>query len=319
MHRFPARKPFAFSQAGVCCSPSHNFAVGELSMSDPRLAAANRIIAEQCHVLAKAHAALKQISRNAAIADEWLVPIYAAIAEIEGRASRDGGARVPAHTENRHENAHRERLALSIKIDLHPKSDGHPGAVNSEAAPNQCHSRRFPMSSDITRRLIVAGAASLSIAGSVASAAPSALASPAVGGPDPIFAAIEAHREAFMRKMKAGRVSIACSDTPEEEAAWAVEDAARDVLSDAAFDLTEIQPTTLAGVLALLAYVDDFHVQALVLPEEPEEWHSHHKELGWLDSDTIRDRFNGKPIELPYNFWIMRNVRAALQVMAIPS
>jgi len=56
-------------------------------MSDPRLAAAAHIIAEQNRALAKAHAALKGISRNAAIAEEWLVPVHAAIAEIEGRAT----------------------------------------------------------------------------------------------------------------------------------------------------------------------------------------------------------------------------------------
>jgi hypothetical protein len=61
--------------------------MGELSMSDARLAAANRIIAAQVRALAKAHAALKGISRNAAIADEWLVPVHAAIAEIEGRVT----------------------------------------------------------------------------------------------------------------------------------------------------------------------------------------------------------------------------------------
>jgi hypothetical protein len=64
--------------------------MGELSMSAARIAAANRIIAAQGRALAKAHAALKGVSRNAAIADEWLVPVHAAIAEIEGRAtSRD--------------------------------------------------------------------------------------------------------------------------------------------------------------------------------------------------------------------------------------
>jgi hypothetical protein len=59
------------------------------SMSDARLAAANRIIAAQVRALATAHAALKAISRNAAIDDEWLVPVHAAIAEIEGRAPPD--------------------------------------------------------------------------------------------------------------------------------------------------------------------------------------------------------------------------------------
>jgi hypothetical protein len=57
-------------------------------MSEARLAAANRIIAAQVRALAKAHAALKGISRNTAIGDEWLVPVHAAIAEIEGRAAR---------------------------------------------------------------------------------------------------------------------------------------------------------------------------------------------------------------------------------------
>jgi hypothetical protein len=57
-------------------------------MSDLRLAAANRIIASQVRALAKAHAALKGISRNASIAEEWLIPVHAAIAEIDGRASQ---------------------------------------------------------------------------------------------------------------------------------------------------------------------------------------------------------------------------------------
>jgi hypothetical protein len=31
---------------------------------------------------------------------------------------------------------------------------------------------------------------------------------------------------------------------------------------------------------------------------------------------TIIDKDNGKPIELPYYFWIMRNIKAALQALA---
>ncbi len=56
-------------------------------MSDPRLAAANRIIAAQNRALAKAHAALKEISRNTGITDGQLGVVDAAIAEIEGRAT----------------------------------------------------------------------------------------------------------------------------------------------------------------------------------------------------------------------------------------
>jgi len=63
---------------------------------DPRLAAANGIIDAQNHALAKAHAALKEISRNAAIAEEWLIPVHAAIAEIEGRTSPCNTSNAPA-------------------------------------------------------------------------------------------------------------------------------------------------------------------------------------------------------------------------------
>ena len=58
-------------------------------MTDPRLATANRIIAAQNRALAKAHAALKKVSRNAAIADEGLIPVHTGIAELEGRTSPD--------------------------------------------------------------------------------------------------------------------------------------------------------------------------------------------------------------------------------------
>ena len=68
-------------------APLQRVTVGELSMSDPRLAAANRIIAAQNRALAKAHAALKEISRNTGITDERLGVVDAAIAEIEGRAT----------------------------------------------------------------------------------------------------------------------------------------------------------------------------------------------------------------------------------------
>jgi hypothetical protein len=71
--------------------------MGELSMSDARLAAANRIIAAQNRALAKAHAALTAISRNPATADEWLVPVHTAIAEIEGSRAN---ARAPINNAN---------------------------------------------------------------------------------------------------------------------------------------------------------------------------------------------------------------------------
>jgi hypothetical protein len=57
--------------------------------------------------------------------------------------------------------------------------------------------------------------------------------------------------------------------------------------------------------------------------ERDEHWFIGLREDFWndrrlldLSDDTILDQLNGNPIELPYNFWIMRNVREALQPLA---
>jgi hypothetical protein len=71
----------------------------------------------------------------------------------------------------------------------------------------------------------------------------------------------------------------------------------------------------MTGVIALMTYTDDFHIQAFKLPEDPPDWHSEELELGTLTDDTIIDKFDGAPIELPLNFWIMHSVRAALQTV----
>jgi hypothetical protein len=92
------------------------------------------------------------------------------------------------------------------------------------------------MSTQMNRRAVVAGAAVLP-----AIAAPIAV---LAGEPDPIFAAIEAHR------VKNGDFKAACRDGTDEQAeiACAIEGAAA-----RAMFLTV--PTTLAGIAALVAYV----------------------------------------------------------------
>jgi hypothetical protein len=105
-------------------------------------------------------------------------------------------------------------------------------------------------------------------------------------------------------------------NTPEEEAAYDAETEARHTLNAHQMALTEIQPTTMAGVLALLTYLDDFRVQSIELPEDPTGYHSEESFLSELIDETILDKFNGRPIRLPYDFWIMRNVREALQSLA---
>jgi hypothetical protein len=170
----------------------------------------------------------------------------------------------------------------------------------------------------LSRRALVRGAAAIPAAAVLPAAASekakwSAPAVNDVSEPDPIFAAIEAHREAFIRDMRAAK---AYSDL-ESDVADAHAQHAYGLLRAAEGELANTEPTTMAGILALLAYVDDFHCQAIVHPDEPKHWHSGEENLGKLIDEDIIDKFSGEPIELPFMFWVMRNVREALQGMGI--
>jgi hypothetical protein len=83
-----------------------------------------------------------------------------------------------------------------------------------------------------------------------------ALAAPAAviaAAPDPIFAAIEEHRAANLRLATAMQLDAsrpADFDGP-EAASW-------DEVNDAQMQLVDVTPTTVAGVVALLQYVEDF-------------------------------------------------------------
>jgi hypothetical protein len=180
-------------------------------------------------------------------------------------------------------------------------------------------------STNLSRRATLAGAASvpaLALPVSVALAAPET--APAAIEPDPIFAAIEAHRDAFVCDMRAARIFSRLESgtpeyTPEYKAADSHAKDAYGLLSDAEDGLANTEPTTMAGVLALLAYVEDFHCQAVVHPDDPKNWHSEGVDLGKLIDEDVIDKFSGEPIELPFTFWVMRNVREALQGMAVQS
>ena len=125
------------------------------------------------------------------------------------------------------------------------------------------------MSTDLSRRAIVAGAASVP-----------ALAVPAIAlastEPDPIFAAIERHRAAATAWLMAVHIefsteaelprdkcksritewdsNIVETDDPRWPAAIKKNCETRHQMSDAAIRLTEIEPTTIAGAMALLRY-----------------------------------------------------------------
>ena len=77
---------------------------------------------------------------------------------------------------------------------------------------------------------------------------------------------------------------------------------------DAEFDLVETEPTTHAGIVALLAYVDDFHTRAFADPDDP-KWYSQPEEFEDWEDEQMVVRHNGKPLPLSFTFWIMHAER----------
>ena len=129
------------------------------------------------------------------------------------------------------------------------------------------------MSDKLNRRASLAGAAAVP-----ALAIPAAGAAPAFAAasePDPVFATVAAHRDAFVEHMRAARLDgKLMRNDPRAEATGAALDAADEALEGATLDLSEVVPTTMAGVVALLRYLEEFQEQAIELPEAPRQWHS---------------------------------------------
>jgi hypothetical protein len=180
--------------------------------------------------------------------------------------------------------------------------------------------------STIDRRAVLAGAAAVP-----AAAIPViALAS---GEPDPIFEAIQKHRDLWLQSATASRACVNAEEAADQEhdprpyhghehelEAWERRNNLSELIAErerlgaeeasAAVELTNIAPTTMAGVLALIDYVDSFDRGEL---EICADWCSHW-EL-WpcnIFAEELLDR-RGKPINLPFHGWIMRNIEIALR------
>jgi hypothetical protein len=168
--------------------------------------------------------------------------------------------------------------------------------------------------STLTRRALVVRTAAIPAAAALALPA---VAAQAATEPDPIFALIEAHRESLIRQLRTARegFDIPYSD-PAREAADEVDAQTWKIRQAAGMTLIGTRPTTFAGIVALLAYADDLHIGTVALPEAPSDWYINAEQLGSWDDEHIVDNNNGEPIELPFAFWIMRNVRAAIEQMA---
>jgi hypothetical protein len=163
--------------------------------------------------------------------------------------------------------------------------------------------------SKLSRRSLVTAAATLP-----------AIAIPAIANagpePDPVFAAIAAHRQAYVGYLKAAaREHENNYDGAALKAALA---AASEAEGSTEQELAGVVPTTMAGVIALLRYCEEFEEQALALPEDPKNWHSGDPDCASLlnvrlEHATLLDKGSGEPLAPPIAYWIMRNVREALQ------
>jgi hypothetical protein len=103
---------------------------------------------------------------------------------------------------------------------------------------------------NLSRRAIRAGAAS------VPALAVPAVAKSASADPDPILAAIEAHRRAWVDLDPCSELDEMASEGNEEAAQQL--DRLHQALNHATEQLLDIAPTTIAGVAAVLAYAAEF-------------------------------------------------------------
>jgi hypothetical protein len=131
-----------------------------------------------------------------------------------------------------------------------------------------CKPGEIAMSKSHSRRAILAG-----IATAPALAAPAM----ALSGPDPIYAAIEAHRQADAKHGAACR-ALAAAHESEEQRLNEEEGAACHISAEAGRDLLLTVPATVAGALAALNYVEE-HDRAgnqigmlIMRDEDGEQW-----------------------------------------------
>jgi hypothetical protein len=170
----------------------------------------------------------------------------------------------------------------------------------------------------VSRRTILAGAAALPALTAPAVALAASGTVPAEMVPaelDPIFAAIDAHRQAFLKQIASClKKSNLMDGTPEHDAA---DDEHADDWVDyhnASIDLLDIEPTSIAGVLALLDYVQQLNDGALVSPDDPgvrSNWQAWPCS-GISDDDDLDDTS-------PMAWHLLRAVREALEQFAAVS
>lgn len=126
---------------------------------------------------------------------------------------------------------------------------------------------------------------------------------------DPIVAAIEEHRTAFFAHLELITNTEKDDDDlicegPEYEVSY-------ERTEDAAVALANVQPTSVEGALALLAYVQEFNTGAIKCTRRQSCYSEHNLWPEYLTDDDVKSP-RGRVLKLPFPYWIMENVRVAL-------
>ena|SRR3974390_2748104 len=166
------------------------------------------------------------------------------------------------------------------------------------------------MTTMTSRRAILAGAAAIPVTALASS-------TPALSKePDPIFVAIERHRVRFHRRMETGELSSRTPDFGPEASKpenIAIHEAADKAMRDndaAAMELADTQPTTMAGILALIDYVEAFNQGEFRLNDD---WYS--APFNWPSAESF-DFETDTDEELGMAYAVLLNIRDALKTVA---
>lgn len=162
-----------------------------------------------------------------------------------------------------------------------------------------------------SRRSLLIGAAAVPVL-----AAPSISQAEAA---DPIFAAIERHRATYRRRLECGRVRSGTVDAKwspdyDEPVYLAVETADKAAIkqsNDAAFALTTIPPTTIAGVLALARHVEAFNAGAFCLEPDADS-----TVADWQSGPCFWPNMPGEDDIDVFGYALLANMRRALEALA---
>lgn len=130
-------------------------------------------------------------------------------------------------------------------------------------------------------------------------------------GADPIFAEIEAHKVAYRAYSEAVEFNASLtSDDPRYQEADRATRAEGERLNQASLAFADVQPTTIAGLLALLDYVDAFNHRTWSYPS------GHSSHFAWPYIEGEEDARIAAPVVLPFPYLVMNNIRRTLAALA---